>query len=129
MRTLLTAAALAAMLALPTASASAQSPDHDILTGHNPLTGTGSLDSRSGRQTRVTNTDMWRALNENKNPFAYTETRPKNRTIRAFAQARHDQRVGIIMDFFMGRDGRVTGHSSATINNCGNCNGGGTRGW
>ena len=129
MRNTLAAAALAAMLALPITSASAQSADHHTLTGTGQG-GYGSLDSRSGRQTRVTNTDMWRVqLNQNKNPFAYTEIRPDNRTIRAFAQARHDQRVGIIMDFFMGRDGRVTGHSGATINNCGNCSGGGVSGW
>ena len=126
MRTILTAAALAAMLALPITSASAQSPDHDTLTGHNPLTGTSSF---SGRERHVKNERLWRdisRIHQGKNPLQYLERRaPDNRSIIAYARARGalDRDV---YNWFLGRSNEVVG--GATINNCGNCTGG-VSGW
>ena len=127
MRTILTAAALVAMLALPITSASAQSADHDTLTGHNPLTGTSNF---SGRERHVKNERLWRDLarvQQGRNPLQYLERRaPDNRSIIAYARARGALDRDIHM-WMLGRSGEVVG--GATINNCGNCSGGGVSGW
>ena len=112
MRTLLTAAAI--LVALSTTALAESNNFQGLPDSNNKYEGQQGY---SGRQTYTTNTQMWRALNAANNPFSYTELQPTNRTIRAFAEARHIQKVWIL-DFMLNRDGKVTG---VTPNNCGNC--------
>ena len=126
MRTILTTAALAAMLALPITSASAQSADHHTLTG----TGQGGYGSSfSSRERHVKNERLWRdfaRIQQGKNPLQYLERRaPDNRSIIAYARARGALDRDIY-NWFLGRSNEVVG--GATINNCGNCSGG-VSGW